>query len=81
MKKLLATTAFLAISATVWYMNPGPGAQGAVSLSTKMEVAAMNYHGIGFCTHDPASGSFFMREGKRCTLFTQAFKTRYARRN
>ena len=49
-----------------------------VSLKVK---AAMKYHGILFSTRDEfTKKSWFIRNGKKCTLFTSSFEERWAKR-
>ena len=43
-------------------------------------IAAMEYHGIRFMTHGKDGNHTFIRNGKTCKLFTEAFEEHWRRK-
>ncbi len=81
--KLTVAAAVIAVAVlahsifTLISFDPTQTKQAAGYVASKKVKAAMRYHGIGFAEGDADGNLWFWRDGQKCRLFTQAFKTWY----
>lgn len=59
--------------------NPTIAYPTGAGITNEIVIKAHSYHGIK-ASHEDEHGSYFMRNGKRCQLFTASFMKQYIKR-
>jgi hypothetical protein len=71
---------FIVVCCTLFLNDPVVQSGECGVVTDKRVVTAHRYHGI-LLSYEDETGSYFMRDGQRCRLYSNAFKKRWKEKN